>query len=86
MNIKPIIVNCIINNEERHIILSPAYPGSSIYEISIDKLNQGEARKITKEWSVYLNENSLLNEQHKSSILNALTNAELLNNQSRKEH
>ena len=80
MNTKPIIVNCLIGDEEKQILLDPEYPGSSIYHIFIDKENHGMVQKLRSDWFVGFGENSMLTDFHRDAIIRALSNAEYLNN------
>ncbi len=80
MNTKPLIVNCIVGNEEKQILLDPEYPGANIYHIYIDRENQGIVQKVTREWIVGFNENILLNDLHREAIIRAVSSAENLNN------
>ena len=80
MNTKPLIVTCVVENEEKQIVLTPEFPGSNIYHIFIDRENQGIIRKVTKEWFVDLNEDSKLTKLNCDTFLRAVTSAEYLNN------
>lgn len=80
MNTKPIIITTIVESEEIQIILSPEYPGSSIYHILIDKENHGMVRKVTRDWFVGMNAGSKLTDNDRDAIVRAVSSVEHLNN------
>lgn len=70
----------MVGNKEKQIILTPEFPGSTIYHIFIEAQNHGMVQKITRDWNVTFNENSLLDEQNRDAIIRAVSSAEYLNN------
>lgn len=71
-----IIINGIIDNQQKQIILSKENPISNTYHITIDQEYHGMVMRNMNGWKVYPHENSWLNGENCDIILQGILNVE----------